>query len=203
VPSRRRGAPIRANRVSGRAAQTLRRHTDAGLLPRVVDSTRALDQKGTRPKHATRTKRAHLRRHRNIGCAIVTAFAAEAHMSSSAAAAGSAAPRLSIRSARRAGAPTPPLPSISRATKPPSYVKPSSMSTGRRRVPPSSPARKARPKPQSAIRAIRSTARGTAAGRGVRRSIRPGRGFGVGAWLEQVRFELVAGLDSEFAEGLA
>jgi hypothetical protein len=42
----------------------------------------------------------------NIGRAIVTAFAAEAHMLSSAAEAGSAAPRLSIRSARRAGAPT-------------------------------------------------------------------------------------------------
>jgi NAD(P)-dependent dehydrogenase (short-subunit alcohol dehydrogenase family) len=40
----------------------------------------------------------------NIGRAIVTAFAAVAHMLSSAAAAGSAAPRLSIRSARRAGA---------------------------------------------------------------------------------------------------
>jgi NAD(P)-dependent dehydrogenase (short-subunit alcohol dehydrogenase family) len=41
----------------------------------------------------------------NIGRAVVTVFVAEGHMSSSAAAASSATPRLSIRSARQTGAP--------------------------------------------------------------------------------------------------
>jgi hypothetical protein len=73
-----------------------------------VAATLALDQKGT-PTMSTRLqdKTALVTgATSNIGRAIVTAFAAEAHMLSSAAEAGSAAPRLSIRSARRAGAPT-------------------------------------------------------------------------------------------------
>ena len=51
-----------------------------------------------------------------------------------------------------------------------------------RRVSPSSRARKARPKPQSAIRAGPSAGRGDGRGR-VRRSAVAGRGFGVCGWL--------------------
>jgi hypothetical protein len=95
------------------------------------------------------------------------------------------------------------LRSISPATKPRSYVEPSSTSTARGSLSPASPAPTARPKPKARSALHPSTATGGTRPAPVFEGQFTSRRVGICARLKQMLFELMSGFDPELAERFA